>query len=64
MGVVVNVLVWLVGFETVSVVKADLELTLAQTGFQFTVVFLPQASSNCWDCRLSYHLGIFKPLSL
>ena len=32
---IVNVLVWLVGFETVSVVNADLELSLAQTGLQF-----------------------------
>jgi hypothetical protein len=38
------------------VVKADLELSLAQTGLQFTVVFLPQPSSNCRNCRLSYHL--------
>lgn len=55
---IVNVLVWLVGFETVSVVNADLELSLAQTGLQFTVVFLPQSSSNCRDCRLRYHLGL------
>lgn len=54
---IVNVLVWLVGFETVSVVNADLELSLAQTGLQFTVVFLPHSSSNCRDCRLRYHLG-------
>lgn len=35
-----------------SVVKADLDLTLAQTGLQFALVFLLQPSSHCWDCRL------------